>query len=215
MAKKNIFQKFILLCSLFFVSLSTLGFQAHAINELKNNIAVLEKEAESTLTKIEEQKTIQENAHQMAEAARALGEDDNMHVVSTAKTYWHTADTTIDELNVKYDEIMNQLNDYKNQLNSMGEYVGKFRVSRYCNCSICNSGYSGTALGTPVTSGRTIAVDPSVIPLGSKVYIEGIGYRIAEDTGGAIKGNKIDLAVSSHSEAYREGITYNNVYIVK
>ncbi|WP_410772369.1 G5 domain-containing protein [Fontibacillus sp. BL9] len=50
-----------------------------------------------------------------------------------------------------------------------------------------------TASGTRVTEGRTIAVDKSVVPLGWWVYIEGIGFRKAEDTGGAIKGNKMDV----------------------
>jgi len=62
-----------------------------------------------------------------------------------------------------------------------------------------------TATGTKATVGRTIAVDPSVIPLGWWVYIEGIGYRRAEDTGGAIKGNKIDVYLASDSQARQFG----------
>lgn len=54
-----------------------------------------------------------------------------------------------------------------------------------------------TASGTRVTEGRTIAVDKSVVPLGWWVYIEGIGFRKAEDTGGAIKGNKMDVYFDS------------------
>ena len=52
---------------------------------------------------------------------------------------------------------------------------------------------------------KLIAVDPNVIPLGSKVWVEGYGYAIAGDTGGAIKGNKIDVLVSSKSQAYAWG----------
>ena len=51
----------------------------------------------------------------------------------------------------------------------------------------------------------TIAVDPSVIPLGSKVYIPGYGYAIASDTGGVIKGNIIDLYMNSHDECISWG----------
>ena len=51
----------------------------------------------------------------------------------------------------------------------------------------------------------TIAVDPSVIPLGSKVHVEGYGYAIASDTGGAIKGNKIDLYMNSEAECISFG----------
>lgn len=62
-----------------------------------------------------------------------------------------------------------------------------------------------TATGTRATEGRTIAVDPRVIPLGWWVYIEGIGYRRAEDTGGAVKGNKIDVFLGTEAEANRFG----------
>lgn len=62
--------------------------------------------------------------------------------------------------------------------------------------------YGITASGTKVMEGRTIAVDPSVIPMGWWVYIDGLGYRRAEDTGGAIKGKKID--VYFESEEYAE-----------
>ncbi len=48
---------------------------------------------------------------------------------------------------------------------------------------------------------KVIAVDPSVIPLGSKVYVEGYGYATAADTGGAIKGNKIDVFIPSEDQA--------------
>lgn len=62
-----------------------------------------------------------------------------------------------------------------------------------------------TASGTRVTEGRTIAVDPKVIPIGWWVYIEGLGFRRAEDTGGAIKGNKIDVYFDSVKHALNFG----------
>lgn len=61
--------------------------------------------------------------------------------------------------------------------------------------------YGVTASGTKVMEGRTIAVDPSVIPMGWWVYIDGLGYRKAEDTGGAIKGKKIDVYFESEEYA--------------
>ncbi|MEF2968761.1 G5 domain-containing protein [Paenibacillus sp. M1] len=62
-----------------------------------------------------------------------------------------------------------------------------------------------TASGTRVTEGRTIAVDSSVVPLGWWVYIEGVGFRKAEDTGGAIKGNKMDVYYDSLKAAQNFG----------
>ncbi|MBM7605524.1 3D (Asp-Asp-Asp) domain-containing protein [Metabacillus crassostreae] len=69
------------------------------------------------------------------------------------------------------------------------------------NCEGC-SGTTATGINLHKNpSAKVIAVDPSVIPLGSKVYVEGYGEAIAGDTGGAIKGNKIDLFIPSKSAA--------------
>jgi len=61
-----------------------------------------------------------------------------------------------------------------------------------------------TATGVPARRG-VIAVDPRVIPLGSKVYVEGYGFALAADVGGAIKGNKIDLCYATVSECLQFG----------
>ncbi|MBS4221108.1 DUF348 domain-containing protein [Bacillus sp. FJAT-49711] len=82
-------------------------------------------------------------------------------------------------------------------------YVNATAYTAYCN------GCSGvTATGINLRSNpnvKVIAVDPNVIPLGSKVWVEGYGYAVAGDTGGAIKGNRIDIFVASKEEAYRFG----------
>ena len=78
---------------------------------------------------------------------------------------------------------------------------------------------SKTAMGTRARVGA-VAVDPKVIPLGSKLYIESIdgfasyGYATAEDTGGAIKGNRIDLFYDSNAEANRFGRRNVKVYVL-
>lgn len=61
----------------------------------------------------------------------------------------------------------------------------------------------------------TIAVDPRVIPLGSRLWVDGYGYAIAEDIGGAIKGNKIDLYFHSSSEMWNWGARSVDIYILK
>lgn len=94
--------------------------------------------------------------------------------------------------------------------------LGSFRLSFYCTCEKCCGAYATglTKSGTTVTEGRTIAVDPKVIPLGSRVYIDGYGVFIAEDVGSAIKENKIDIAVGNHEQALRLGIDEATVYLV-
>jgi 3D (Asp-Asp-Asp) domain-containing protein len=60
-----------------------------------------------------------------------------------------------------------------------------------------------------------VAVDPNVIPMGTKLYVEGYGEAIAADQGGAIKGNRIDLFFGSHQEALNFGKRTVKVTILK
>lgn len=97
--------------------------------------------------------------------------------------------------------------------------LGECKISAYCKENyphICNNGDSSqTATGTVPVAGRTVAVDPSVIPYGSEVIIDSHTY-IAEDCGGAIKGNRIDILFDTHQEALAFGIQYAEVsYIPK
>lgn len=96
------------------------------------------------------------------------------------------------------------------------ENLGRFKLTAYCTCSKCCGQWADgiTATGTKATAGRTIAVDPNVIPLGSKVFINGYEYT-AEDTGGAIKGNRIDILFPTHQDALNFGVQYAEVAIVK
>lgn len=92
--------------------------------------------------------------------------------------------------------------------------LGSFRITHYCPCFYCCGKWAGgnTASGTKPTPGRTIAVDPSVIPLGTRVIINGQVY-VAEDTGSSIKGKTIDIFVANHSTALAYGVYYAEVYL--
>lgn len=73
------------------------------------------------------------------------------------------------------------------------------------NCNGC-SGVTSTGINLKRNPDvKVIAVDPNVIKLGTKVYVEGYGYAIAGDTGSAIKGNKIDVFFPTKSAAYKWG----------
>lgn len=92
--------------------------------------------------------------------------------------------------------------------------MGTFSVTAYSYYRNRHGGLSKTATGTLPQAGRTVAVDPRVIPLGSRVYIEGVGERIAEDTGGKIKGKKLDLFLPSVQECLQFGVRQREVHIM-
>jgi len=70
-----------------------------------------------------------------------------------------------------------------------------------------------TYMGGTVRKG-VVAVDPTVIPMGTKLWVEGYGEAIAEDQGSAIKGNRIDLAFNTRKEALDYGIQKVKVYVL-
>ena len=89
-----------------------------------------------------------------------------------------------------------------------------FKVTAYCSCSKCCGKTTGrTASGTKATAGRTIAA-PKNFKFGTKLKINGKEYTV-EDRGGAIKGNRIDIFVGSHSAALRWGVRYLPVEVSK
>lgn len=99
----------------------------------------------------------------------------------------------------------------------IGKYLGSFRVTRYCPCNICNGGWgSHTAWAGRIIPGQTVAVNlSSGIPKLAWVYIDGYGWRRAEDTGGGVAVNQIDLAVATHYEATHGSVTYHDVWLAK
>ncbi len=93
------------------------------------------------------------------------------------------------------------------------ESLGTFTLTAYCPCEKCCGKTDGiTSTGTIAEQGRTIAVDPDVIPYGTVVIINGNEY-IAEDCGGAIKGNEIDIFFDNHEEALEFGVQYAEVFV--
>lgn len=92
--------------------------------------------------------------------------------------------------------------------------LGTFKLTAYCVCEKCCGKSDGiTSSGVKATPYKTVAVDRSVIPLGTELYING-DYFVAQDTGGVVKGNVIDVCVSSHEEAENFGVHYAKVFEV-
>jgi 3D (Asp-Asp-Asp) domain-containing protein len=92
--------------------------------------------------------------------------------------------------------------------------LGKFTVVAYGPRDRNGRLHKRTVSGTTPTVGRTVAVDPRVIPLGSRIHIAGIGERIAEDIGGKIKGKKLDLFLPSRDHCRQFGAQIRDVHLV-
>lgn len=111
-----------------------------------------------------------------------------------------------------------QYEDVTGEVVELGRSMGTFTVTAYCGCSQCCGAYAEGrgdvvtgAIGEPLTANYSIAVDPNVIALGSTVTINGQEYK-AQDTGGAIKGNRIDMYFDNHADAVEFGVQYMEVY---
>lgn len=122
--------------------------------------------------------------------------------------------------------LLNALDELKESEQTMADlkkseykfvYLGDFKITHYCTESykhICGNGNGLTATGTKITVGRTIAVDPKVIPYGTTVYIKGYGWRVAEDCGGSVDDNHIDVAVTDHATAMSSGVKHRDVWVL-
>lgn len=157
--------------------------------------------------------------------------EDTMNKLNEVTTENVELKAEIEDIKIKHEE---ELNQYKREYNETsrssyvkretqtntgeGTYLGWFSSAGYCTedwrgtgkVHYCNSGTPNIgAMGEEVTPYKTIAVDPNVIPLGSQLKIQdengNVYYVRANDTGGAIKGNKIDMVCGSHNEALAWG----------
>lgn len=125
--------------------------------------------------------------------------------------------TTVTAIQTVQEESENEL--IEAALLAQAHVIEDCTVTHYDICVECCGKADGiTASGTRATPGVTVAVDPAVIPLGSDVLVDygdgEIHYYRADDVGAAVKGNRIDLCVSSHNEALQLGRRTATVYWV-
>jgi 3D (Asp-Asp-Asp) domain-containing protein len=115
---------------------------------------------------------------------------------------------------VSQDVLFDEFTEIKEAVEKVKTYE-PYVITAYCPCEKCCGVRTGiTASGTIATEGRTIAVDTNLIQYGTKIEIEGVdGIFIAEDCGGAVKGNRLDMFFNSHEKAVEWGRQIRNVYI--
>lgn len=115
----------------------------------------------------------------------------------------------LEENNNTLENAINELKELSAKEENNKQYMGKFTLTYYCISGVTKS-------GNPTQENYTVAVDPNVIPLGSTLHIDGLGTRVAHDTGGAIKGKKIDVYVKDYETAIKNGVTRDvDVWIIK
>lgn len=98
--------------------------------------------------------------------------------------------------------------------------LGEFKLTAYCSCEKCcgiwaynrPNGVVYGAIGEELKEGYSIAVDPNVIPYGTEVIINEKVYK-AQDCGGAIKGNRIDVYFDNHNDALEFGVKYEEIFL--
>ena len=126
----------------------------------------------------------------------------------------------INNLNDKNEELIKEIARLNGDMEVLKAYLfgycGEFEITYYDACKQCCGKTNGiTASGAKVQDGVTVAADTSVLPMGSKIYIEGMGWRTVQDRGGAIKGKKLDIYIPN---CHDSPMPYNkqklNVWVV-
>lgn len=161
-------------------------------------------------------------------------------VLEDAKKLLYSAESEIQKLyEIKESDFNEAVGDVTEEKNSVAESeedmvvseikkesLGEFKLTAYCSCEKCCGKWALNrpkdengkdivygSTGAILVAGTSIAVDPSVIPYGSQVEINGHTY-IAHDTGGAIKGNRIDVYFDNHQDALNFGVQYADVFLI-
>lgn len=168
--------------------------------------------------------TVEQTIHTESYEPVKESENDETETIETVETIEEvTEDNTIDS---NSSEIANDV-DVENTTEEVERLVslGKFKLTAYCSCSKCCGQYAANrpkdeygndivygSIGIRLVEGVSIAVDPSIIPYKSEVIINGNTY-FAHDTGGKIKGNRIDVYFENHNNALKFGVQYAEVFV--
>lgn len=93
--------------------------------------------------------------------------------------------------------------------------MGQCKITYYCPCWECSRQWGDqTYSGKTAKSNHTVAVDLSVFDIGSKLLIDGKVYT-AEDIGGGVKGDHVDIFVDTHEETLKGGVKYKDVKVIR
>lgn len=209
------------------ISCSIVGiqiFQNEVALEKEKNKSELALKTYNTKNELKEMTNSYKEYKEMIAKAILEEETTKKNIVPAAVTTYTSRGT-----NVKR-ETTSEQTEVQEEAPTEYKEVIEVKATAYCLCKKCcgksedNPGYGVTRSGLKIVPGtgmKVIAVDPKVIPLGSKVYVEGVdgvktyGYAVAADTGSAIKNKKIDLYMDSHEDTVKWGIRNMKVYVIE
>lgn len=193
------------------------------LNEEKNSLMSIIEANEvnlvsSTISIVDSSNSISKLKDALSTLRGLLPQLNSSYAISLVEDSISNAESKISTLEIEENSI-SQESESNDGTNSGGNNsTSSDYLATYSMSATAYTGHGLTALGLkPVRDPNglsTVAVDKNVIPLGSKVYVEGYGYAIASDTGGAIKGNKIDLYFNTLEECYSFGRRTVTVHVI-
>lgn len=167
----------------------------------------------STISIVDSSDSISKLKDALSTLRGLLPQLNSSYAISLVEDAISNAEYKISTLEIEENSLSQENNNSGGNNSTSSDYLATYSMS-----ATAYTGHGLTALGLkPVRDPNglsTVAVDKNVIPLGSKVYVEGYGYAIASDTGGAIKGNKIDLYFNTLEECYSFGRRTVTVHVV-
>ncbi|HLR60816.1 MAG TPA: LysM peptidoglycan-binding domain-containing protein [Lentibacillus sp.] len=179
-----------------------------AWNNLQSDLIVVGQQLATEGSNVEQNEAQSASASEATESSSSNESSSNESAEQSDESAQATAVSSENNTNEKQSQE-------SSQDNPEGKTITATATAYTGDCDGC-SGVTATGVDLNANPNKkVIAVDPDVIPLGSKVHVEGYGYATAADTGGAINGNKIDVHVPSKSEAYDWGVRTVDVTIVE
>lgn len=169
-----------------------------------HTFAQTEENPVATVTKVAEINTVADNTKEVTNLNNKVTTT-SVQQKSTVKKVSSVKTASVKKTSKKVSSV--KKSSVKKTSKKSRKYLGTFKAYAY-------NGAGTTASGTTTKANRTVAVDPKVIPLGSKLMINGKIY-IAEDTGGFIKGKKIDIFMPSYNDCIQWGVKNVKVYLIK
>lgn len=197
------------------ISVSENGSIALASEEQKAQFGLIETGADSAMKLDADEDDLYDDEEDVYDDDDDVYDDEDVDDVDDDGVYddddVYDDDTDVDDYSTATVEEASMIEDYNYVEEPQYAAVMAMEATAYLPTD--GDGYGVTAMGIPATYG-VAAVDPSVIPLGSRLYVPGYGEAIAADTGGAINGYRIDLCMESYDQAMSFGRRVITVYVL-